>query len=215
MKKQRMELLTKRMGELGQEKAGAQALAKEKVDQLRAAGKTDADIMADGEVIQYQAAFTDAASTLAEKNARIADLEADMENLKVSVDQNIAQAQSLAREVEQLRSEKHEAVASIAASQQIDKINEALAGVSSGGADETLQRLRQQRQEAEGRARAATKIAGTDTKLQREKLRQAAIRHTQSADFLNGIGLGTSTPASTEKSSTEAPQNVTKLPEEE
>lgn len=214
MKKQKIEALTKEIVELEQEKAGAQALAKERVDTLRAQGKPDADIMADGEVIQYQAAFTDASSTLGEKKARINDLESDMETLKGAIDQNIAQAQNLSREVEKLRSEKHEAVASIAAAQQIDKINEALAGISTSGSDETLQRLRRQRSEAEGRAKAATRLAGADMTVQREKLRKAAIRHTQNADFLQGIGLS-STPAQAETPASETPQTDSKLPEEE
>ncbi len=210
-KKQKVKLLTDEVLELEQEKAGAQALAGERVQALQAQGMTEDQILQDSEVVQYQAAFTDASTTLVEKKARIADLEADLDTLQASIDQNIAQAQSLAREVEKLKAEKHETVASIAAAQQIDKINEALSGISTGGADDTLARLRQQRNEAEGRAKAATRLAGADTKVQREKLKKAAVRHTQNAEFLKGIGLGSTkvTPTS------EAPQAAPKLPEEE
>ncbi|MBN1766599.1 MAG: hypothetical protein JW860_15195 [Sedimentisphaerales bacterium] len=210
MKKQKIETLTKEVVELEQEKAGAQALAKEQVDMLKAQGKSTDDIMQDGEVVQLQAAYNDASSTLEEKKARIVDLEADMETLKASIDQNIAQAQKLAREVETLRSEKHEAVASIAAAQQIDKINESLSGIATSGTDDTLARLRRQRNEAEGRARAATRVAGTDVSLQREKLRKAAIKYTQNTEFLKGIGIERSKPEEPEKSQ----QDSTQLPEE-
>lgn len=216
MKKQKLEVLTKEIVALEQEKAGAQALARERVEALRAQGLGDAAIMQDGEVTQYQAAYTDVSSTLEEKKARVKDLEGDVENLQASIDQNVAQAQSLAREVETLRSEKHEAIASIAAAQQIDQINEALAGIATSGADDTLARLRRQRAEAEGRARAGTRVAGTDVNLQREKLRKAAVRHTQNSEFLKGIGLGGEAAAETpaEQRETTAPMDV-KLPEEE
>jgi phage shock protein A len=217
MKKQKIEALTREIVELEQEKAGAQALARERVEVLRAQGLGDEAILKDGEVTQYQTAYTDVSSALEEKKSRVGDLEKDVEHLQGAIDQHVAQAQALAREVEKLRSEKHEAIASIAAAQQIDQINEALSGISTGGADDTLARLRRQRAEAEGRARAGTRVAGVDVNLQREKLRKAAVRYTQNADFLRGIGLEVGKTAETpapEKEATNAPMDV-RLPEEE
>ena len=202
----KIERLTDELEELEQEKAGAQALAAERVEQLKKDNVPFDQISADGEVLQYQGAFNDASTTIEEKKGRVADLEERIEGLQVSIDQHILQAQGIAREVERLKSEKHETIASVTAAKEIDAVNTALAGVSTSGADDRLAKLRERRDTAEGRAKAATRLAGTDVGLQRQKLRQAAQKHVHSKEFFQNIGL-------TESADKEAP--APKEPEKE
>ncbi len=188
--KQKLQTVTREIEELEDEKAGAQALAEKRAGGMRAAGKTDEDIMTDTEVMQYQAAFTDASSTIAEKQHRAADLEGQVKQMQATIDDYILQVQTMAREVEKLRSERHEAVADMAASQRFDEINEALAGISTSGVENELANLRRRRQEAKGKAKASARVAGVDMSVQRQKLRAAARQSVHSTEFLQGIGLG-------------------------
>ncbi len=168
-------------------------MAAERVEQLKKENVPLDQISADGEVLQYQAAFNDASTTIAEKKGRIVDLEERSERLQGRIDRPLLQAQGIAREVEQLKSEKHETIASVTAAKEIDAVNTALSGVSTSGADDRLAKLRERRDTAEGRAKAATRLAGTDVGLQRQKLRQAAQKHVHSKEFLQNIGLTEST----------------------
>jgi len=157
------------------------------------------------------ASVNDASSTFTEKQQRIADLEQQVKDLQVSIDQYVVQAQEVAREVEKLRSEKHETVASMEASQNIDRINEALAGISTSGIDDRLNEIRRRRDENIGRAKASARVAGTDVSLQRAKLRKAARAHVHTKDFLEAAGMAPEKVV-TEEKAPEVPAED-KLPE--
>jgi len=210
---EKIKRLTADVESLEQERAGASALAKERAERLRSQGKSQQEILQDGEFTQYQSAFNDASSTLEEKKGRVQDLEGQVETLQQAIDSHIIQAQEMAREVERLRSEKHETVAGMEAARQIDGINEALAGISTSGIDDRLSELRRRRDEAMGKAKASQRVAGTDVKLQREKLRRAARASGHSKEFLEAVGMGGPAMPEAEKPSEEAPQDDAKLPE--
>lgn len=209
------ERISKNIGEFVEERDGALALAQERMKALKVNGKTDDEVLQDGEVRQYQSAYTDAASTIVEKEARIKDFEIRAENLQVSIDEYVVQAQEVTRRADKMSSEKYEAMASIEASQQLKEINELVAGISVSGTGERLARVRQITAEAEGKAKAAARVAGTDQKFQRAKLRAAAKRHVQNKDFLAGMGIKTETATPAKPAaSKEAPKaKVDKTPE--
>lgn len=188
-----VERISKQIGELAEERDGALALAQERMKVLKTEGKTDDEVLQDGEVMQYQSAYADAASTVSEKEARIKDLKGRAESLEVTISEYIVQAQEIARRAEELSSEKYEAMASIEANRQLNEINELVAGISTSGSGERLARVRQVTAEAEGKARAAARVAGTDQKFQKAKLRAAAKKHVQNKDFLAGMGIKTET----------------------
>jgi len=189
LQEQQLRDLTKQIEDLEQERAGAQALGADKAKKLQAQGKSADDILKDPEVMQYQAAYNDASTTLEAKRSHTADLESQIKLLDDNVNNYVLQAQSLSSEVQRLQSEKHEAVADVTISRMMDDINSVAAGISSSGADDKLAQLRQRRAEAKGRAQAASVIAGTDANLQREKLRAAAQKHVQNSEFVSGLGL--------------------------
>lgn len=216
---EKLKQVTAEIEELEDVKAGAQALAREQVEKMQGAGKSSDEILRDAEVVQLQAAYSDAGSTIEEKKARAKDLEDQIHSLQESVDRYVLDAQDLMREVEKLQAEKHETVASMEAARQIEQMNEAMAGISSGGADETLAELRKRRAEAEGRAKAAQAISSTDVTRQRQKLRDAARQHVHNKEFISALGLGESAAPSEEpvdaEKSEEAPsvEQPPQLPE--
>ena len=189
MLEQQLRDLTRQIEDLEQERAGAQALGADKAKKLQAQGKAAEDILKDPEVMQMQAAYNDATTTLEAKKSHVSDLESQIKLLDENVNNYVLQAQGLSSEVQRLQSEKHEAVADVTISRMMDEINSVAAGISSSGADEKLAQLRQRRAEAKGRAQAASVIAGTDANLQRDKLRAAAQKHVQNSEFVKGLGL--------------------------
>ena len=75
---QKVTTLTEEVRRLENLKSGALAKAKQKVEALQKAGKTTEEIQRDEDYLRCQAAFKDFSSTLAEKQARIEELEADI-----------------------------------------------------------------------------------------------------------------------------------------
>jgi len=198
--------------ELTDDKEGAFALAGERKNALKGKKATDDQILQDGEFMQLMAAYNDASTTLAEREARASDLGEHIGSLQTSIDQYVVQAQELKREVERLRSERYELVASMELAQQFDQINSVLAGISTAGADERLAELRRVRAEAEGRAKASERIAGVDVTVQRQKLREAARKHVTNNELLRRLGMkraeapAAEAPAAVEKTSQPLPE---------
>jgi hypothetical protein len=209
--KARLRDVTKEIMDLNTDKEGAEALMEERVKFLRSKGKGDEEILKDSEFVQLQAAYNDAASTIEAKNLNVTDLETTINNLQEQIDNVTIQGQDLKREVERIKSEKHEAVASVTASKELDKVNEALAGISTTGTDNELAELREMRRTADGRAKASARLAGTDVSIQRDKLRKAAQGRVANKELLGKLGLKVSTPAALEQLTEAKP--AAKLPE--
>jgi len=196
--KERMGRLTGDVEQLEKERAGAKALASERVAALKAQGLAAEAIKADGEFTQLQAAYADASSTLEAKTRNITDLENQINAMEQSIGNYQIQLQNMQRELERLRAERHEAVADMTLSRALDGVNEALAGISGEGTEHLLSELRQRRAEAHGRAVASQKLAGTDVTVQREKLLKAAASRVHDKEFMEGLGLDAAAPAKTE-----------------
>ena len=206
----KMNALTKEIEELENEMAGAQALTEDKVKQLMQAGKTQEEAFTDGEVRQWESHFQDAESTVMEKKTRFAEYEQQVKQLEESVDNYVLQAQRMVRDIEKLRQEKHEAIADVRISQQMEAINSRLSGLSTGQTDDQLRELRDRVNQSKGRATAAQKVAGTDMALQREKLRKAAQAKVSSSSFRKGISLPkkeTQEPAAQEDNKSQLPES--------
>lgn len=199
------------INDLKDEKAGYLALAQERIKKLMDGGMSQADALSDAEVRQYQGAFNDAASSLEAKEKHVQDLELQIKEMQESIDNYVIQGQEMAREVEQLRSEKHETVADVHIAQNIDRINEALAGISTKGADDQLANLRRRGAELKGRAKASRRIAKTDVEAQRLKAKQAAKQQVSSKEFLAGLNLDKEAASETPPETETGPK--TQLPE--
>jgi len=139
--------------------------------------------------MQLQAAHADACSTIEAKRAHLADLRQQFAEMDKTIHEYIVQGQELAREVERLRAERHEAVASMTVAQHLRQINQDLAGITAGDAGNRLAELRRRVAEAKGEAKAASRIAQTDVTSQRQKLREAARAHVARKEVLDALGI--------------------------
>lgn len=185
----RVKAAEKDLAGLEQERDGALALVRERGDELRRAGKAETDLLRDPEVLQLQAAHADACSTIEAKRAHIGDLRQQFTEMDKTINEYIIQGQDLAREVERLRAERHEAVASMTVAQHLRQINQDLAGITAGDAGNRLAELRRRVAEAKGEAKAAARIAQTDVASQRQKLREAARAHVARKEVLEALGI--------------------------
>jgi phage shock protein A len=187
--------LTEEVQQLERLRAGALAKAKQTVEQLQKAGKTKEEVHSSEDYKKCLAAYNDFSSTLAEKQARIAEAETDIESYRKTIADHKVQLQQLLRDVEKVRAEASDAVADIITAKQERDIADTLAGIAKDGSAEELQRLRQLRQEVRAEARISKELAGTDTKAQEAEFLEYARKSAASGEFDALLGLAEKTEA--------------------
>ena len=203
--------LSGEIGKLENLKTGAAAKAKQKVDQLKKAGTSQDKIPLDEDYKRCLAAFNDFSSTLAEKQARVAELEASINEYGDSIGDHKVQLQQLLRDLENLKAEAAETVADMITGKEEQEISDMLSGIADDGMAKELQRMRELRQKVKANARISKELAGTDTKAQEAEFLEYARAGAHSSEFDALIGL---TEKSTAPPVEDAPDaENTKLPE--
>jgi hypothetical protein len=182
--------LTDEVGNLERLKAGALAKAKQTVEKLKAVGKSEEQVKSDEDYKRCLAAYNDFSATLAEKQARIAENENDIETYRKNIGDHKVQLQQLLRDVEKIRSESADAVADVITAKQEKDIADMLSGIAQDGTTKELQDLRQLRQELKAEARISKEMAGTDTKAQEAEFLEYARTSASNTEFDSLIGLG-------------------------
>lgn len=186
-------------------KAGALAKAKQTTEKLKASGQSLEQIKADEDYQKCLVAYNEFNSTLAEKQARITELESDVSGYSKTIADHKVQLQSLLREIEKLKSEASDAVADMITAQQEKDIADTLSGIAQDGTAEELQNLRNLRSEVKAEARVSKELAGTDTKAQEAEFLDYAAKSSASDEFDALLGLSeeaeAAPPAAAEKTS--------------
>ncbi len=186
-------------------KDGAAAMARKVVE--RHTGDVEA-VKADPEYAKCQAAFKDFRSTLEEKEGRCVELENDVKTLGETVASHKTQLQTLLREVEQIKHEKHEAVADLITAKEEREVSDMIAGISNDRTSEELQEMRDIRQEAKAVANVSREMAGLDAKRSEEEFLEYATQATSDNEFDRLIGLTQQTETDQQE-----PPDKTRLPE--
>lgn len=181
--------LTKEIEKLERLKAGALAKAKERVEAMQGQEKFKGEIQKDEDYLKCLGAFNDFTSTLAEKQARIEELEGDIKNYGERIKEHKLQLQGLLRELEKIRAEAADTVADMITSKQEREVADALAGIAQEGMAEELQRMRQLRHEVKAEARISKELAGTDTKAQEAEFLEYARTASANEEFDALVGL--------------------------
>jgi phage shock protein A len=203
-KKARLRTITEEVQKLEKLKSGAAARAKQLVE------KYNGDIVAvknDPEYAKCQAAFKDFTSTLVEKQQHATELEEDLKQLVQNVNGHKNQIQSLMRELEKIKEEKHDAVADVLSATEEKQIADMVNGISNDKTSEELQRLRDLRQKASANARISRELAGMDSKRAESEFLEYAQKTAADDEFDALIGL------TQEKKSSEPSVNDAKIPE--
>lgn len=202
--------LTDEVGNLERLKAGALGKARQTVDRLKAAGRTEEQVKGDEDYKRCLAAYNDFSSTLAEKKDHIAEAERDIATYAKGIGDHKVQLQQLLREVDKLKAESHDAVADIITSKQEKDLADMLSGIAQDGTAQELQNMRQLRHEVRAEARVSRELAGTDTKAQEAEFLDYARKTAASGEFDSLIGLGSPAaaepPAKTQDKGTALPE---------
>jgi hypothetical protein len=191
----KVKALTEEVEKLERLKSGALAKAKMQVEKLKAAGKDPETVKQDEDYKKCLAAFNDFSSTLAEKKARIEELEQDIAGYAKRIGDHKVQLQSLAREIDKIKSEAHDAVADMITSTQEKEVADAIAGIGEDGTAKELQHLRDLRQEVRAEVRVSRELAGTDSKMQEAEFLEYARSSATNNEFESLVGLAASKDA--------------------
>ena len=143
----------------------------------------------DPEYLKCSAAFKDFSSTLQEKQDRAAEIEADLEQLVTNVAGHKTQIQSLMRELDKLKEEKHDAVADVMSAQEEKQLADMMTGLAEDRTGEELRELRELRNKAKANARISREVAGLDTKKAEDDFLAYAQADAAEDEFDALIGL--------------------------
>jgi len=212
-KVQKVKTLTEDVGRLENLKAGALAKAKSRAKELLAEGRGKEDIHADPEYLKCQSAYNDFSNTLAEKQARIEELEGDVKGYGQRIAEHKIQLTSLLRDVENLRAEAADAVADVITAKEEKDISDTLSGIAKDGTSEELQRMRQLRQEVKAEARISKELAGTDSKAQEAEFLHYARSSEAKDEFDALIGLAEAVEGAAPAKETGETESSSALPE--
>jgi chromosome segregation ATPase len=186
-KKSELKRQSEEVARLQQLRDGAAAMARKLVE--RHGGAVES-VKADPEYTKCQAAFADFSSTLKEKEGRCAELETDIAEIQNTVAGHKTQLQSLLRELEQVKQEKHATVADMVSAREEREIADILSGISDDRTSKELQEMREMRQQAKAGAKVSRELAGLDAKRSEEEFLKYATESRAQDEFDKLIGLG-------------------------
>lgn len=205
-KKSTVKRLSSDIARLTKLRDGAAAMARKVVQ--RHQGDSEA-VRHDPEYVKCQAAFKDFSSSLTEKERHILELEEDVRTFQENIGGHKTQLQGLLREIEKLKTEKHETVADMLTAREEQEIADILAGISQDRTSEELQEMRDIRDQAKATARVSREIAGVDAQRSEAEFLEYAAQTTADSEFDALIGLAQQTE---ERPSEEAAER-TQIPE--
>jgi phage shock protein A len=203
-KKAKLSTITEEVQKLEKLKSGAAARAKQLVDKYQ--GDINA-VKNDPEYLKCQSAYKDFSSTLIEKQKRAIELEEDLKQLIANVGGHKVQIQSLMRDLDKLKEEKHDAVADILSATEEKQIADMVNGISNDRTNEELHRLRELRQKASANAKISRELAGMDNQKAEADFLEYAQKTAADDEFDALIGL------SAKKETTESNTPDAKIPE--
>jgi chromosome segregation ATPase len=185
-KKEKVKQLTSEIQNLEKLREGAAAKAKKLVEQYHGDPEK---VKTDPEYLKCQAAFRDFSSTLTEKQQRVAELEEDLKTLVTNVSGHKTQIQSLMRDLEKLKEEKHDTVADVLSAKEEKQIADMMSGLAMDRTSEELRELRELRSKASANARISREVAGLDTQRAEAEFLEYAKSSEANDEFDQLIGL--------------------------
>lgn len=188
-KKGSLKGLTEDVEKLEKLKTGAIQKAKATAAELQQQGVADEEIKQNAEYVKCVTAYQDFNSTLEEKNARITELEVDIEDSQDKIDAHKNQISQIHRDLDKIKEEQSETVGDLIIAKQQEEIADLMSGISTDGTSEELSRMREIREKAKGRSIVAQELAGTDTRAEEEEF-LAAAQSTAASDEFDSLIFG-------------------------
>jgi phage shock protein A len=185
-KKSALKRITEEVTKIRKLREGAAAMARKVVE--RHNGDTEA-VKSDPDYVKCQAAFQDFSSTLEEKEERCKELEVEINELDSNVKGHKTQLESLLREIEKVKQEKHATVAELITAKEEKEIADMISGISKDRTAEELQELRDIRDQAKATARVSREMADTDVQRSEAEFLEYASKNSSDDEFDKLIGL--------------------------
>ena len=203
--------LTQEITRLEDLKKGALAKAKQVANDLQSQGISPEEIKTDVDYTKCVAAYNDFSSTLTEKEARIGELEEDIQRAQQDIDGHKVQLETLTRDLKKIQEEQSEAVADLISARETEEIADMLSGISKDGTNQELVRMREVRQKAKSRAEISQELAGTDANSQENEFLEAA-RSSETSDEFDALIFGAEQSDSVETTTTKNTDADSELP---
>ncbi|MCH2575580.1 hypothetical protein MK131_12390 [Candidatus Poribacteria bacterium] len=203
--------LTQEITRLEDLKKGALAKAKQVANDLQSQGVSPEEIKTDVDYTKCVAAYNDFSSTLTEKEARIVELEEDIQRAQQDIDGHKVQLETLTRDLKKIQEEQSEAVADLISARETEEIADMLSGISKDGTNQELVRMREVRQKAKSRAEISQELAGTDANSQENEFLEAA-RSSETSDEFDALIFGAEQSDSVETATTKNTDADSELP---
>ncbi len=203
--------LTQEVTRLEDLKKGALAKAKQVANDLQSQGISPEEIKTDVDYTKCVAAYNDFSSTLTEKEARIGELEEDIQRAQQDIDGHKVQLETLTRDLKTIQEEQSEAVADLISARETEEIADMLSGISKDGTNQELVRMREVRQKAKSRAEISQELAGTDANSQENEFLEAA-RSSETSDEFDALIFGAEQSDSVETTTTKNTDADSELP---
>ena len=203
--------LTQEITRLEDLKKGALAKAKQVANDLQSQGVSPEEIKTDVDYTKCVAAYNDFSSTLTEKEARIGELEEDIQRAQQDIDGHKVQLETLTRDLKKIQEEQSEAVADLISARENEEIADMLSGISKDGTNQELVRMREVRQKAKSRAEISQELAGTDANSQENEFLEAA-RSSETSDEFDALIFGAEQSDSVETATTKNTDADSELP---
>jgi phage shock protein A len=143
-------------------KAGALAMARKVVDTKY--GGDSALAHDDPEYKKCQTAFKDFSTSLTQAQARVVELETDIQANAKGITDHQNQITSLMRDLEKVKQEKHETIADVVSAKEQKEIADMFNGLSEDQTAQDLEAMRDLRGKAKADARVSRELAGLDSK---------------------------------------------------
>jgi len=185
-KKSALKELYEEIAKLTKLRDGAAALAKKVVE--RHQGNVDS-VKADPEYLKCQAAFKDFSSNLEEKSKRSSELEIEIQEAEKNIEGHKVGLQSLLREIDKIKVEKHQTVAEMLSAKEEKEIADMLSGISEDKTSQELQDLRDIRDQAKATSKVSRELAGIEVQRSEAEFLKYAESATSDNEFDKLIGL--------------------------
>ncbi|MCM8531723.1 MAG: hypothetical protein NE330_11220 [Lentisphaeraceae bacterium] len=186
-KKLKVKTLSEEISKLEKLKAGALKVAQAKAKELGKEASAQ-----DPEYLKCKQAYSDFSSTLMEKQARVEDLEKDIESSVKNIDNHKIQIKSIIRDLEKIKEEKQDTIADVISAKEQESIADMMSGLSEDRSTEELAELRQMRNDAKAKAQVSSEIAGLDVKRDEEEFLNALQESVAGDEFAALMDFGDS-----------------------
>lgn len=149
-----------------------------------------ARVKLDPDYAKCLAAFKDFSSTLTEKEKLAEEFENGIADRDRTISEHKTSITSLMREIDKIKSEKHETVAEIISAKEEQEIHDMMSGISQTDHSKDLQELRDLRREAKAKATMSREMSGLSNKNEENDFLSFAESSKATDEFDALIGLG-------------------------